>query len=338
MSGTPLVSIIIPVHNREATIERCLRSVFAQLFTDFEVIAVDDASTDASLAMLRATPDPRLLVLSHATNRGVCPARNTGIARARGEWVVLLDDDDEFASPAALGRMAELARAAPRSLHALWFRCRLDDGSLSPADPLPIERDWDYRGYLRFLQATHGRSRDMIRCVRRSCFDRIRYPDSRMLEEKFHLDFAASFRSRLHPEVLRLYHQDAPNGTVRRLASREGTRDRTFVADRASGMRALIRRHGRALAREAPDVFKSYRIRSVNLARHAGPPAAAISAAIGLAARTPLDPRAWGLLLAALAALIVGPEPIADIMAKRHLVLKRPERWRMSAPARIETS
>ena len=301
----PLFSIVVPIFNRAHTLRRCLASIFAQSFHDYEVIAVDDGSTDDSLARLRAMADERLRVLVHAANRGVCPARNTGIAAARGRWLVFLDSDDELAGPEALARMAGHARCAPDTLHALWFRSRLDDGSLSP-EAIPACADLDYRGYLRFLEATIGRSRDMIRCVRSTCFERMLYPDSRMLEEKFHLDFALLFRSRLHEDVLRLYHQDAGNQLVGRLAHLHGTRDQPFLLDRANGLSALLEVHGRALERDAPRLCRAYRLRVARTSLRAGRHARAARQLVDACARAAVNPRTW--LAASAACLLPGRE------------------------------
>ncbi len=267
--NAPYFSIIIPVYNRATTLRRCLASVTDQRFTDWEIVAVDDGSIDGSRPLLDSFACSNIRVLAHAENRGVCPARNTGIDAARGEWLVFLDSDDEFAGPDSLARMAELARSAPAGIAALWFRCIHDDGTLSPP-ALPAERDLDYRGYLRFLEATHGVSRDMIRCVRASAFTRIRYPGNRMLEDKFHLDFARLFRSRLHEDALRLYHEDAPDRLVVRLGRLDPLRDRAFITDRARGLAALLVQHGPALARFAPLVFRAQAKRTIRqLARAA---------------------------------------------------------------------
>lgn len=97
MNKNPLVSVIIPVYNGEATIERCLRSVFAQTLDDFEVIVVNDGSTDGTDKILRklAAQDPRLHILRQR-NGGVGPARNTGLRAARGEWICFIDADDYY--------------------------------------------------------------------------------------------------------------------------------------------------------------------------------------------------------------------------------------------------
>jgi glycosyltransferase involved in cell wall biosynthesis len=264
-AATPLFTIVIPAFNRAGTITRTIESVLSQDWKDVEIIIVDDGSTDATRAIAEGFASPRLRVLAHARNRGVCPARNTGIEAARGSWIVFLDSDDEFAGTVALSRMAALARTAEPEIAALWFRSRADDGALSPPR-LPALRELDYRAYLGFLEATHGLGRDMIRCVRRSCFTRLRYPDSRMLEDKFHLDFARLFRSRLHEDVLRLYHQDAPERLVMRLGRLDPARDREFILARARGLALLLAVHGAALARTAPRVFAAQLARALSQA------------------------------------------------------------------------
>lgn len=90
------VSIILPVYNRAATLERCVRSILAQTFTDWELIAVDDGSSDNSVAVLEGFADPRIRVLRHERNQGPSAARNTGLRTATGEFIALIDSDDEW--------------------------------------------------------------------------------------------------------------------------------------------------------------------------------------------------------------------------------------------------
>ncbi len=300
----PFLSIVIPAYDRAGTIGRCLASLRAQSWTDWEAICVDDGSTDDTRARLAAAAaaDPRIHVVAHARNRGVGPARNTGIDRTRADWIVFLDSDDELAGTDALRRMADDARAAPPTLHALWYRARLDDGRLSPPDThlAHAGTDWDYRGYLAFLQATETVPRDMIRCVRRTCFASVRYPETRMLEEGFHLDFARRFRSRLHPDILRLYHADAPNQLVALVAdparSQDRARNRVQDRDRAAGLAALLRDHAAALAIHAPAPLDRWGRRAVRLALRAGRRRQALASALRLLARRPRRPASWAVL------------------------------------------
>lgn len=92
----PAVSVVIPTYNREETISRSIDSVLAQTFDDFELIVVDDASTDNTATVVDQYDDPRVQFVSHDENRGGSAARNTGIAHAEGEYIALLDSDDEW--------------------------------------------------------------------------------------------------------------------------------------------------------------------------------------------------------------------------------------------------
>ena len=91
----PRFSIIIPTFNRATSVTQTLDSVFSQTFADFEVIVVDDGSTDTTLDTLAGITDPRLVVVSQE-NAGPAAARNRGMDEARGEYVSFLDSDDEW--------------------------------------------------------------------------------------------------------------------------------------------------------------------------------------------------------------------------------------------------
>jgi CDP-glycerol glycerophosphotransferase len=93
----PRVSIVVPVHNVEPYLDDCLRSIRAQTVDDFEVVMVDDGSTDGSLAIAErhAERDRRLRIVSQA-NHGLGHARNTGVAAAEGEFLSFVDSDDRL--------------------------------------------------------------------------------------------------------------------------------------------------------------------------------------------------------------------------------------------------
>lgn len=99
----PLVSVIIPTYNRATTLPQSIESVLNQTLDDFELLVVDDASTDRTESVVESYDDPRVTYLSHETNRGGSTARNTGLEYATGEYVAYLDSDDAF-FPAKLER------------------------------------------------------------------------------------------------------------------------------------------------------------------------------------------------------------------------------------------
>ena len=92
---SPLISIVVPVYNASKTIERCIESVLSQAYSQFELILIDDGSTDDSLAICEqfAMSDSRIIV-RHQENKGVSAARNLGISLCKGEWISFVDSDD----------------------------------------------------------------------------------------------------------------------------------------------------------------------------------------------------------------------------------------------------
>lgn len=92
----PLVSVIIPTHNRAELLERALRSVLAQTYANLEVVVVDDASADDTRSLLTRLGVAGLSYVRHEVARGGSAARNTGIRIARGRYIAFLDDDDEW--------------------------------------------------------------------------------------------------------------------------------------------------------------------------------------------------------------------------------------------------
>lgn len=95
---TPLVSVVLPTHNRAAFLERAIRSVLEQTEKNIELIVVDDASTDGTAELLNqlVRSDPRIRMLRNSESLGGGGARNAGIAASSGEWIAFLDDDDEW--------------------------------------------------------------------------------------------------------------------------------------------------------------------------------------------------------------------------------------------------
>lgn len=261
-------SVVIPVFNRERELPQALESIMRQA-PDLEVVIVDDCSSDSSLQVAEAyrVRLPNLKILSHNRNLGVGPARNTGAGSVQNEWVAFLDSDDEL----VLGgvqiiedAILEYAKAAD----GLWFRCLKDDGSLSP--DLPFTGLMGYEDYLKFLEKTAGKNRDMLKCCRVTTFQTTAYPDSRSLEDLYHLDFAKEFVSAFIPSVVRLYHQGASNQLVETVA-RINVADTTFLRDMQKTLTAVLMKHGALLKRKAPSVYRGYLERllriQVNLGR-----------------------------------------------------------------------
>lgn len=91
----PIISVVIPLFNKEKQIKRTIDSVLNQEFDDFEVVVINDGSTDNSLHIVEAIKDSRIRIITQQ-NSGVAAARNRGIKEASGDYVLLLDADDQL--------------------------------------------------------------------------------------------------------------------------------------------------------------------------------------------------------------------------------------------------
>ncbi len=108
----PQVSVVIPAHNRAELIGDAIDSVLAQSFEDFELIVVDDASTDDTAGVVKRYADPRVRLVSNANNLGIPGSRNHGIEVAHGAYIASLDSDD-YAYPKRLEVQAAFLDANP---------------------------------------------------------------------------------------------------------------------------------------------------------------------------------------------------------------------------------
>lgn len=166
MSDAPYLSIVTPTYNRFAALRRSLSSSLAFLDTcgvSGEIVVVDDASSDGTLAQLAADPlgrDPRLVVIPSDRNRGPTGAKQVGCAAARGEWLLLMDSDDEFV-PGVATRLVAALHAVPERIPIVFFRCLdLDTGELIGPPPLRVE-ELSLRRFVR--EGTPGECLPVVR-------------------------------------------------------------------------------------------------------------------------------------------------------------------------------
>ena len=97
-TAAPTISVIMPAYNAQAYIEQAIRSVQEQTYQDWELILIEDCSTDQTLSLIQKAmeADPRLRLIQNPQNSGVSCSRNAGIAQARGQWIAFLDSDDRW--------------------------------------------------------------------------------------------------------------------------------------------------------------------------------------------------------------------------------------------------
>lgn len=115
-----MISIIVPLYNKAATIERCIKSVLAQTYDDWELLIIDDGSTDASSEIVDKYSGNEKIHYHYKKNGGVSSARNLGIKLAKGEWITYIDADDYFL-PEALQILFELTFKMQTKISAANF-------------------------------------------------------------------------------------------------------------------------------------------------------------------------------------------------------------------------
>ncbi|HUN55058.1 MAG TPA: glycosyltransferase family 2 protein [Smithella sp.] len=297
----PYFSIVIPMYNRERLIARTINSFLNQDFENYEIIVVDDDSTDKSVDVVKKYTDPRIKLIRHELNRGVGPARNTGVAEAKGDWVICLDSDDEVL-PGALSVIAKRSNEVDGNISRMEFMVQMDTGEISPDPPLKNEF-WDYIKYMQYMEASDGRLSETFQIIKRAAFEKVRYYDDRTLETPFHLDFMKQFNSWSFPDVLRVYHHDAEN----QLTRPDINRSIQFAGDQAASWESMLKNHAGALRQHAPRIYKSMISNLATLYFLSGNRLKGVRYSCASLKSNFLSPRYWTILLIGL----LGPKPLA---------------------------
>jgi glycosyltransferase involved in cell wall biosynthesis len=131
----PKVTVLLPVYNAAPFLREAIDSILAQAFTDFELLAIDDGSTDGSGAILASYTDARLRVVRHSENRGLIATLNEGLELATGEYVARMDADD-ISLPTRLSRQVAFMDSHPDvGLSGAWAK-QIGEGNRLMAKPL----------------------------------------------------------------------------------------------------------------------------------------------------------------------------------------------------------
>jgi glycosyltransferase involved in cell wall biosynthesis len=140
---TPRIAVVLPVYNGEKYLAEAIQSVLAQTFGDFELVVVDDGSTDRTTEILAGFSDVRLRLIRHQQNLGAGAALNTGIRESQSEFIARMDADD-ICHPRRFEKQAAFLEAHPEiSVCGTWYRT-LGARSLSvrlPVEPHDIRAD-----------------------------------------------------------------------------------------------------------------------------------------------------------------------------------------------------
>ena len=124
LGSNPIFSVIVPIYNVEKYMEKCIRSIQAQKFTQFEIICVDDCGSDSSIEIVKkfAQEDKRIKIIQHEKNKGLGGARNTGLKNAKGKYVLFVDSDDWLHAD-CLGMVFN--KFLETNLNTIWFKANI---------------------------------------------------------------------------------------------------------------------------------------------------------------------------------------------------------------------
>ena len=211
----PEVSIILPVYNVAAYLPRCVSSILEQTFTDFELIVVDDASTDASAVvvqrLLEATPGLTWTLVTHPVNRGLAAARNSGIAEAKGKYLYFPDSDD-YLEPALLSTTHRRMEETGADIVLFGLRTVEDVSGAPLEEDLPAGHE-DMTGTQALFSLLEGTCRTYVctQLFRRELFGSIRFPEGFVYEDRFTLPYLFMTAARISfiPAVYYNYRQRA---------------------------------------------------------------------------------------------------------------------------------
>jgi len=286
----PAISVVVPTHDRVSLLARAIKSVLAQSFERFELIVVDDGSSDDTAQFVESVGDDRVRALSHEQALGVAAARNTGVRHARAPLVAFLDDDDEY-EPEFLSRMHEAFDGSPVSVGLAWCGiCWMHDDAngervVHPHDlwwPRFASREQAYRGFLRARRI--GTNSGLV--LRRSVFDRVGDFDASLKcasDTEFLIRVVREFDFTVVPEpLIRVHGHDGP-----RLRS---------SPPRAATYRKIIERH-RAVLESDADLWADVHYKTGWVHYHAGDRSAGRRFMLSALKRRPWHRKALGALL-----------------------------------------
>ena len=182
-----LVSVIIPVYNVEAYLDRCVASVANQTFQNIEVILIDDGSTDgcAEICDRWCAEDSRVRVL-HQSNQGVSAARNAGLQAAAGSWIMQVDSDD-YMAPHTVERMLCTAESTAADMVICDFVKGSEERYSFGTTPGPAAELEDGVSVIgRIYENAHAALRYGVpwcKLSRKDLYDGIQYPDGKIFED-----------------------------------------------------------------------------------------------------------------------------------------------------------
>ncbi len=173
MVGTSILSVVIPVYNREGKIKHAVESVMNQTCDNWELIIVDDCSTDRSFDVISSLDDSRIRVFQMSKNSGAAAARNFGIQQCRGIYISFLDSDDAYENDFVDLTLAKW-KTVDDTIGLLWTGCVYHRSKLGKIMDIPAlwQPGMDKNPYYTFLKDLKIGTNTGI-SIKRSVFDKV---------------------------------------------------------------------------------------------------------------------------------------------------------------------
>jgi len=237
----PLISVIIPTFNRAHLLRRAVKSVLNQTYARFEVIIINDGSSDDTKEVISQFDDERIRY-KNQKNKGVSAARNKGIMLARGEYIAFLDDDDEW-FPRKLERQVHAFARAPKKVGLVYtgFKFKIFDSSMLPPNFL-LTRNGNVHRHLFSIDSCAIPS---IIMVRKSCFEKCGKFNENLLageDRDFGFRLSSMFWFKYIPEVLVIKYEMP--GSLSRDRVKSATADQYLLREYRDKYKRFARQKG----------------------------------------------------------------------------------------------
>ena len=222
-NSKPIVSVIIPTFNRANLLIPAIQSVLNQTLEDFELIVVDDASTDDTQQKITGIDDPRVRYILQEKNLGECGTRNTGLGAVQGQYIAFLDSDDEWL-PNKLEKQLNVFQSAPDEVGVVysWLQVMNDQGKIVRMRKPDI--NGDVKDYLIYKNLIGTPSTVMIK---KECIESDLQFDTNLRccgDWDMWLQISESYQFEVVPEPLALYrdHDEDERGSTNHAMVTEG--------------------------------------------------------------------------------------------------------------------
>jgi glycosyltransferase involved in cell wall biosynthesis len=207
----PSVSIVIPTYNRSRLLARAVKSVLNQTYKNFELIIVDDASTDNTEEVVNSFNDKRIRYLRHEKNKGEAAARNTGIKAAKYDYIAQQDSDDEWL-PEKLAKQVRAFENCPPQIGVVYTGFWKEENGQRTYIPFEWIDKKEGDIYRQLLKGNFIGSPVVL--IKKECFDSVGLFDERLrnlVDWEMWLRISKHYHFRYVDEPLAVAHYDADN-------------------------------------------------------------------------------------------------------------------------------